>query len=103
LGKRFTRLWAVEFEGERMDGDGSSSDLRGGRAGVSARHGETRDGQRGGMQAPGEGPGDAWRGRAGGRGRHSARRRPGEGTTAVAETEQGNRRAQRKKMRGENV
>jgi hypothetical protein len=30
-----------------MDGGGSSSDLRGGRAGVSARRGGARDGQRG--------------------------------------------------------
>jgi hypothetical protein len=46
-GKGFTRLWAGEFEGEIMDGDGSSSDLRGGHAGVSARRGGARDGQRG--------------------------------------------------------
>jgi hypothetical protein len=50
-----------------------------------------------------EGLGDAWRGRAGGGGRRFAQRRSGEGTAAVAETEQGNRRAQRKKMRGENI
>jgi hypothetical protein len=96
-----TQLWAQVLEEGMKGGDGSSSEVRGGRAGVSA------DVERRGMASEGEcrhreeGLGDAWRGRAGGGGRRSARRRPGEGTAVAAETEQGNRRAQRKKMTGE--
>jgi hypothetical protein len=63
-----TQLWARVIEEGLKGSDGSSSEVRGGHAGVSA------DVEKQGMASEGEcghqegGPSDAWRGRAGGGG-----------------------------------
>jgi hypothetical protein len=97
-----TQLWARVIEEGLRGGDGSSSEVRRGHAGVSAnveRRGMANEGE---CRHWEEGPSDAWRERAGGGGGalHGGGR--GKRTAAVAGAEQGNRRVQRKEMRGEN-
>jgi hypothetical protein len=102
LGKGFTRLWAGEFEGERMDGDGSSSDLRGGQAGVCAdvegrgvaSEGDAGTGRRAGRRV--ERASRRWRAAlctaaAGGRNCSGGRSRAGEQEGSEEEDERGKR------------
>jgi hypothetical protein len=97
-----TQLWAQAIEEGLKGSNGSSLEVRGGHAGVSAdveKQGMASEGKIGHQEG---GPSDAWRGRAGGGGctLHGG----GRGMHCIGgRTEQGSRRAQRKEMRGETV
>jgi hypothetical protein len=95
-----TQLWAQAIEEGLKGGDGSSSEVRGSHAGVSADVGKHRMANEGESGHQKEGSSDAWRGRAGGGG--GALHGGGRGMHYIGiRTEQWSSRAQRKEMRGE--